>query len=130
PHHRYKTENKNVRAELRQLNMRLLTALGEAQAQIKRLQGVLGAYETLPVWQRLSMQAVGSNVATMQENCVLYEAQKHEYMHELEIVQARIDELKPQAQLDPEMRPEYEELKEEIERLGGAAKVRDVLAME
>ncbi|MBI3809734.1 MAG: hypothetical protein HY284_04655 [Nitrospirae bacterium] len=73
---------------------------------------------------------MGSNVATMHENCVLYEAQKREYMNELEIVQARINELKPEAYVDPEMRPEYEDLKDEIERLGGAAKVRDVLAME
>jgi hypothetical protein len=51
-------------------------------------------------------------------------------MNELEIVQARINELKPEAYVDPEMRPEYEDLKEEIERLGGAVKVRDVLAME
>jgi hypothetical protein len=48
----------------------------------------------------------------------------------LEIVQARINELKPEAYVDPEMRPEYEELKDEIERLGGAVKVREVLAME
>ena len=32
--------------------------------------------------------------------------------------------------MDPELRPEYEELRDEIERLGGVAKVREVLAME
>ena len=115
---------------MRHLEWRLLTALGDAQARIKKLQGLLSAYETLPVWQRLSMQVMGSNVATMKENCVLYESQKQEHMNELEIVQARINELKPEAYVDPEMRPEYEELKDEIERLGGAAKVREVLAME
>ncbi len=127
---RYKAEKQKDLDEVRHLEWRLLTALGDAQAQIKRLQGLLGVYETLPVWQRLSMQVIGSNVATMNENCVLYEAQKQEYMKELEIAQARINELKPEAAVDPDMRPEYEDLKEEIERLGGAAKVRDVLAME
>jgi len=127
---RYKAEKQKDLDEVRHLEWRLLTALGDAQAQIKKLQGLVTSYEALPVWQRLSMQVLGSNVATMNENCVLYEAQKREYMNELEIVQARINELKPEAYIDPEMRPEYEDLKEEIERLGGAAKVREVLAME
>lgn len=127
---RYKAEKQKDLDEVRHLEWRLLTALGDAQAQIKRLQNLSGVYESLPLWQRLSMQVMGSNVATMQENCALYEAQKREYMNELEIVQARINELKPEAYVDPEMRPEYEELKDEIERLGGAAKVREVLAME
>ncbi len=127
---RYKAEKQKDLDEVRHLEWRLLTALGDAQARIKKLQGLLTSYETLPVWQRLSMQVMGSNVATMHENCVLYEAQKREYMNELEIVQARINELKPEAYVDPEMRPEYEELRDEIERLGGAVKVREVLAME
>lgn len=127
---RYKAEKQKDLDEVRHLEWRLLTALGDTQAQIKKLQGLLATYEALPVWQRLSMQVVGSNVATMKENCVLHEAQKREHMNELEIVQARINELKPEARVDPEMRPEYEDLKDEIERLGGPAKVRDVLAME
>ena len=127
---RYKAEKQKDLDEVRLLEWRLLTALGDAQAHIKKLQGLLSSYEALPAWQRLSMQVMGRNVATMQENCVLYEAQKREHMNELEIVQARINELKPEAAIDPEMRPEYEDLKDEIERLGGAAKVRDVLAME
>ncbi len=127
---RYKAEKQKDLDEVRHLEWRLLTALGDSQAEIKRLQNLLGIYESLPLWQRLGMQVVGSNVATMQENCVLYEAQKQESMHELEIVQARINELKPEAYVDPELRPEYEELKDEIERLGGIAKVREVLSME
>jgi len=127
---RYKAEKQKDLDEVRHLEWRLLTALGDTQAQIKRLQGLLASYEALPVWQRLGMQVVGSNVATMKENCLLHEAQKREHMRELEIVQARINELKPEARIDPEMRPEYEDLQDEIERLGGTAKVRDVLAME
>jgi len=127
---RHKAERQKDLDEVRHLEWRLLTALGDAQARIKKLQGLLASYETLPLWQRLSMQVMGSNVATMHENCGLYEAQKREHMDELEIVQARINELKPEAYVDPDMRPEYEALKDEVERLGGAAKVQDVLAME
>ncbi len=127
---RYKAEKQKDLDEVRHLEWRLLTALGDAQAEIKRLQSILTGYERLPLWQRLGMQVVGSNVATMKENCVLYEAQKQDYLDELEIAQTRINELKPEAYADPELRPEYEGLKDEIERLGGVAKVREVLAME
>src|SRR3989442_1467096 len=127
---RYKAEKQKDLDEVRHLEWRLLTALGDAQAEIKRLQSILAGYERLPLWQRLGMQVVGSNVATMKENCVLYEAQKQDYLDELEIAQTRINELKPEAYADPELRPEYEGLKDEIERLGGVVKVREVLAME
>ena len=115
---------------MRHLEWRLLTALGDTQAKIKRLENLLAVYECLPLWQRLGMQAMGSNVATMKENCALYETQKQECMNELEVAQARINELKPEAHVDPELRPEYEELRDEIERLGGVTKVREVLVME
>src|SRR6266508_948109 len=127
---RYKAEKQKDLDEVRHLEWRLLTALGDAQAEIKRLQSILAGYERLPLWQRLGMQVVGSNVATMKENCVLYEAQKQDYLDELEIAQTRINEIKPEAYADPELRPEYEGLKDESERLGGVAKVREVLAME
>ena len=127
---RYKAEKQKDLDEVRHLEWRLLTALGDTQAEIKRLQNLQASYESLPLWQRLGMQVVGSNVATMKENCVLYEEQKQECMNELEIAQARINELKPEAYVDPELRPEYEELKDEIERLGGVTKVREVLSME
>jgi hypothetical protein len=127
---RYKADKQKDLDEVRHLEWRLLSALGDVQASIKRLEDTLGVYETLPIWHRLGMQVIGSNVDTMQENCSLYEAQKQEYLKELEIVQARIDELKPEAFVDPEMRPEYDELKDEVERLGGVERVREVLATE
>ena len=127
---RYKADKQKDLDEVRHLEWRLLTALGDTQAEIKRLENLLAVYEHLPLWQRLGMQAMGSNVATMKENCGLYEAQKQECMTELEVAQARINALKPEAHVDPELRPEYEELRDEIERLGGVTKVREVLAME
>jgi len=127
---RYKAEKQRDLDEVRHLEWRLLSALGDAQAKIKSLQDTLAVYERLPLWQRIGMQVAGSNVTTMQENCMLYEAQKQEYLGELEVVQHRINELKPEAHVEPEMRPEYVELKDEIERLGGVDRVRDVLATE
>jgi len=127
---RYKADKQKDLDEVRHLEWRLLTALGDTQAEIKRLENLLAVYDRLPLWQRLGMQAMGSNVATMKENCALYEVQKQECMNELEVAQARINELKPEAHVDPELRPEYEELRDEIERLGGVTKVREVLVME
>lgn len=127
---RYKGEKQKDLDEVRHLEWRLLSGLGDTQAKIKRLKEILGVYGALSLWQRIGMQVVGSNIASMQENCQLYEAQKKEYLDELEIVQDRINELKPEANVDPEMRPEYEDLKNEIERLGGADRVREVLATE
>src|SRR5437879_7641177 len=121
---RYKAEKQKDLDEVRHLEWRLLTALGDAQAEIKRLQSILAGYERLPLWQRLGMQVVGSNVATMKENCVLYEAQKQDYLDELEIAQTRINELKPEAYADPALRPDYEGLKDEIERLGDRKSTR------
>ena len=49
---------------------------------------------------------------------------------ELEIAKARIDELVPEAAVPKDMRPEFEDLKEEIVRLGGTKKIRELLAAE
>src|SRR5207245_8233773 len=127
---RYKADKQKDLHEVRHLEWRLLTALGDTEAEIKRLQNLQAVYERLPLWQRLGMQVAGSNVATMKENCALYEAQKQECMNELEVAQARINELKPEAHVGPELRPEDEELRDEIERLGGVAKGREVVVMD
>ena len=127
---RYKAEKQKDLDEVRHLEWRLLSALGDVQTRIHRLEETLARYEVLPIWHRLGMQMVGSNVGAMQENCALYEIQKQEYLQELDVAQARINELKPEAYVEPEMRPEYDELKDEIHRLGGVERVREVLATE
>ncbi len=126
----YKAEKQKDLDEVRNLEWRLLTALGDVQGSIKRLETISAAYDTLPIWHRVGMQVVGNNIESMKENCALYEEQKQEYLKELEIAQARISELKPEAYVAPEMRPEYNELKDEISRLGGVERVRDVIATE
>ncbi len=127
---RYKAEKQKDLDELRNLEWRLLTALGDVQASIKRLETTASIYDSLPIWHRLGMQVVGNNIESMKENCALYEEQKQEYLNELEIAQARISELKPEAYVAAEMRPEYNELKDEISRLGGVERVREVIATE
>src|SRR5438552_6674383 len=108
---RYKAEKQKDLDEVRHLEWRLLSAMGDVQSRIHRLEETLARYESLAIWHRLGMQVVGSNVGTMQENCRLYEVQKQEYLQELEVAQARINELQPEAYVEPEMRPEYDELK-------------------
>ena len=126
----YKAEKQKDLDEVRNLEWRLLTALGDVQGSIKRLETTAAIYDTLPIWHRLGMQVVGNNIESMKENCALYEEQKQEYLKELEVAQARISELKPEAYVAPEMRPEYNELKDEISRLGGVERVREVIATE
>ena len=48
-------------------------------------------------------------------------------MKEVEVAQARIKELIPEATIPKDLRPEYDELKEEIKRLGGTKKIREML---
>ena len=49
---------------------------------------------------------------------------------ELDIATVRIDVLVPEAAIPKDMRPEFDELKEEIVRLGGTKKIRELLAAE
>jgi hypothetical protein len=76
------------------------------------------------------MQAVGKNVESLHQYIALYETQIAGLMKELEIAKARIEELVPEATVPKDMRPEFEDLKEEIVRLGGTKKIRELLAAE
>ena len=46
------------------------------------------------------------------------------------MAQTRINELVPEAAVPKDMRPEFDELKEDIVHLGGAKKIREILAAE
>ena len=76
------------------------------------------------------MQAVGKNVESLHQYLELYENQIAGLMKELDIARARIEELVPEAAVPKDMRPEFEDLKEEIVRLGGTKKIRELLAAE
>src|SRR4029079_15619702 len=79
---------------------------------------------------RLSLQAVGKNVESFQQYIELYESQCAELREELDTAKLRIDELVPEAAVPKDMRPEFDELKEEVIRPGGTKKIRELLAAE
>jgi len=76
------------------------------------------------------MQAGGKNVESLKEYRTIYEGQVQDLMAELEVAKQRIDELKPEAAIPKDLRPEYADLKEEIKKLGGTKRIRELLAAE
>ena len=124
----YKGQKQRDLDEVKLLEWRLLAQVSEFQGKIKDIDGVLAKYERLPIWKRLGMQTMGKNVETLGEYRKLYTENIAALMKEVEVAQARIRELSPEAAIPKEMRPEYEELKDEISRLGGTQKVREMLA--
>jgi hypothetical protein len=126
----YKAQKQQELDEVRLLEWRLLTQLTECRTKIAEIDQIVGQYEALPIWKRLAMQSVGKNVESLGEYRQLYDGQIQGLMKELDIAKARIDELAPEAAVPREMRPEYDELKEEVIRLGGTKKIRELLAAE
>lgn len=126
----YKGHKQKDLDEVRLLEWRLLTELTEVQAKQKEAQTTLAEYENLPLLRRLTMQAVGKNVETLHQYLALYENKIAGLTKELDIARARIQELVPEAAVPKDMRPEFEDLKEEIVRLGGTKKIRELLAAE
>ena len=126
----YKGQKQKDLDEVRLLEWRLLTQVSDLQAKIKEVHDTLAAYANLPLLQRLSLQAVGKNVESLQQYLELYESQCAELRSEIDISKARIAELVPEAAVPKDMRPEFSELKEEIVRLGGTKKIRELLAAE
>jgi hypothetical protein len=126
----YKGQKQKDLDEVRLLEWRLLTQLSNLQAKIKEVNATLSEYENLPLLRRLSLQAVGKNVESFQQYLELYEGQCAELREELDIAKVRINELVPEAAVPKDMRPEFDDLKEEVIRLGGTKKIRELLAAE
>ncbi|MEQ1846877.1 MAG: hypothetical protein ABL983_15025, partial [Nitrospira sp.] len=126
----YKGQKQKDLDEVRLLEWRLLTQLTDVQNKIKDVTATLAEYENLPLFRRLSLQAVGKNVETLHQYLELYESQCAELKGELDIAKVRIDELVPEAAVPKDMRPEFDELKEDIVHLGGTKKIRELLAAE
>jgi hypothetical protein len=126
----YKGQKQKDLDEVRLLEWRLLTQVSDLQAKIKDVNATLAEYENLPLLRRLSLQAVGKNVESLHQYLKLYESQWAELRGELDVAKVRIDELVPEAAVPKDMRPEFDELKEEIVRLGGTKKIRELLAAE
>lgn len=126
----YKAQKQRDLDEVKLLEWRLLTQLSDLQRKIKEIAATLTEYESLPIWKRLAMQAGGKNVESLKEYRTIYEGQVQDLMAELEVAKQRIDELKPEAAIPKDLRPEYADLKEEIKKLGGTKKIRELLAAE
>ncbi|MCE3223764.1 MAG: hypothetical protein K0S58_1944 [Nitrospira sp.] len=124
----YKAQKQKDLDEVRLLEWRLLTHLSELQAKIKEIATTLTDYEQLPIWKRLSMQAVGKNVESLREYLLIYERQSAGLRKEIDIAKERINELIPEAAVPKDIKPEFAELKEEVIRLGGTKKIRELLA--
>jgi len=124
----YKGQKQRDLNEVKLLEWRLLAQVSEFQGKIKDIDKILADYEQLPIWKRLGMQTIGKNVETLGEYRSIYTGKIAGLMKEVEIAQARIRELSPEAAIPKDMRPEYEELKDDIARLGGTKKIREMLA--
>ena len=126
----YKGQKQKDLDEVRLLEWRLLTQVSDLQAKIKDVNATLAEYENLPLFRRLSLQAFGKNVESLHQYLELYESQCAELRGELDVAKARINELVPEAAVPKDMRPEFDELKNDIVRLGGTKKIRELLAAE
>ena len=126
----YKGQKQKDLDEVRLLEWRLLTQVSDLQAKIKDVNAMLAEYQNLPLFRRLSLQAVGKNVESLHQYLELYESQCAELRGELDVARVRINELVPEAAVPKDMRPEFDELKENIVHLGGTRKIRELLAAE
>ncbi|HXV68664.1 MAG TPA: AAA domain-containing protein [Nitrospira sp.] len=116
--------------EVRLLEWRHVTQLRDLQAKMAEVMATLTGYENLPLLQRLGLQAVGKNVESLKQYQVLYQKQIDEVSKEIDSAQARIRQLVPEAAVPRDIRLEFDELKAEVERLGGTRKIRELLAAE
>jgi hypothetical protein len=126
----HKAEKQRDLDEVRLLEWRLLTQMSEIQAKIKEIDQTREQYETLPIWKRLAMQSVGKNLETLKDYRAIYEGSVQELLAQLDVAQQRIEQLKPEAAIPKDLRPEYQELKEDVLRLGGVKKIREMLMAE
>jgi hypothetical protein len=126
----YKAEKQRDLDEIRLLEWRLLTQMSELQAKIKEIDQTREQYETLPIWKRLAMQTVGKNLETLKDYRAIYERSVQDLLEQLEVAQQRIEQLKPEAAIPKDLRPEYQDLKEDVLRLGGIKKIREMLMAE
>ncbi len=126
----YKAEKQRDLNEVRLLEWRLVTQTTDLQNKITENSETLASYESLPLMKRLAMQAVGKNAASLPEYNRLYEQQITDLKGDLDIAQRRIAELTPEAAIPKDLKPEYKELRDEVKRLGGTRKIRELLAAE
>ena len=116
--------------EVRLLEWRLVTQFRELQVKLAGIDTTLKEFETLPLFQRLAMQTVGKNVDSLKQYRALYQGHLDRLNSEIDVAKGRIQQLVPEAAVPRGQRAEFEELKEQIAKLGGTKKVRELLAAE
>jgi hypothetical protein len=116
--------------EVRLLEWRLVSQLRDVQVKLAEVTTTLTEYAGLSLFQRLSMQAVGRNVDSLKQYQTLYQRQVDGLNQELDVAKARIQQLVPEAAVPKDLRPEFDELKEHVIKLGGTKKIRELLAAE
>jgi hypothetical protein len=116
--------------EVRLLEWRLVTQVRDLQVRMADVQKTLTEFDSLSLFQRLTMQAVGKNAESLKQYCALYQGQMDQLSHELDVAKDRIQLLVPEASIPRGTRTEFEELKEHLAKLGGTKKVRELLAAE
>ena len=124
----YKGHKQRDLNEVKLLEWRLLAQVSEFQDKIKGIDNMLAKYERLPIWKRLGMQTMGKNVETLKDYRMIHQQTIAGLLKEVETAQARIRELSSEAAIPKDLRPEYEALKDEVARLGGTKKIREMLA--
>lgn len=116
--------------EVRSLEWRLVTQLRELQVRMAEAEVTLKQFENLSLFQRLAMQALGKNAESLKQYCELYQRQIDQLDKEIDVAKERIQQLVPEAAVPRGKRTEFDELKEYITKLGGAKKVRELIAAE
>ncbi len=116
--------------EVRLLEWRLVTQFREFQVKLAGVDTTLKEFETLPLFQRLAMQTVGKNVDSLKQYRTLYQSHLDRLSREIDVAKDRIQQLVPEAAIPRGQRAAYEDLKEQITKLGGTKKVRELLAAE
>ena len=124
----YKRDKQKDLNEVKLLEWRLLTQLSEWQGKVKQIDKIVTDYEAIPIWKRIGLQVTGKNIETLAEYRIIYQTKIQGLMREVEVAQTRIKELIPEATIPKDLRPEYDDLKDEIKRLGGTKKIREMLA--
>jgi hypothetical protein len=116
--------------EVRSLEWRLVTQLRELQVRMAEAEATLNQFESLSLFQRLALQSLGKNAESLKQYCELYQMQIDRLDKEIDVAKARIQQLVPEAAVPRGKRAEFDELKEYIAKLGGAKKVRELMAAE
>lgn len=116
--------------EVRALEWRIARELTDVQMKLKEVETTLAEYHNLTLFQRLGMQAVGKNEASLTQYRTLYQRQIGELTKEFTLAKERVRQLVQESAVPRDLRAEFDGLKEEITKLGGSKKVRELLAAE